>query len=44
MYANKKTDLVGFLKRYYLAILALVLVGYLYYYNLPEQISMERFL
>lgn len=31
------------MKRYSLAILGLLLAGYLYYYTLPEQISIERF-
>ena len=43
-YANNKINLQIFLKRYYLAVLALVMLSYLYYYNLPEQVSLERFI
>ena len=38
-YASGKLSLAGFLKRYYLAIFGLLLLGYIYYSYLPEQIS-----
>lgn len=43
-YINNKASLGTFAKNYYLAMLALTLLGYLYYKSRPTQISLERFI